>query len=91
MTHLDVDLLGGLDSDCVKAIRQISHNHAWELDAVTFSECRYILCVLGEIGLVGYFPPGRVFGVTNVLPHCKPDARSFKASWPAWAQGRRRR
>ena len=34
--------------------------------------------MLDEIGLREYFDDDRVYGVTDVLPHCKPDAGSFE-------------
>lgn len=79
--HLNFDLLGGPDPRCVEAIDRISSDPSWNVDVVAFSNGprKYVLRVLAEIGLIGYFPPGRVFGVTDVLPHCKPDAGSFGA------------
>ena len=78
--HLNFDLLGGPDPRCVEAIDRISSDPAWNLDVVAFSNGprKYVLRVLEEIGLIGRFPPDRVFGVTDVLPHCKPDAGSFE-------------
>ena len=79
--HLNFDLLGGPDPSCVECLDRISSHPSWNVDVVAFSNGprRYVLRVLEEIGLIGYFPPRRVFGVTDVLPHCKPDAGSFLA------------
>ena len=38
----------------------------------------YVERVLKEIGLAKYFEPNKLFGVTDVLPHCKPDKSSFE-------------
>mmetsp|Transcript_19488 Transcript_19488/g.29410 ORF Transcript_19488/g.29410 Transcript_19488/m.29410 type:complete len:163 (-) Transcript_19488:165-653(-) len=38
----------------------------------------YVERVLKEIGLAQYFEPNKLFGVTDVLPHCKPDKSSFE-------------
>jgi FMN phosphatase YigB (HAD superfamily) len=77
--RLDYSLLGGPDPDLVGALGRVSRD--WNVEVVAFSNGprRYVLRVLEEIGLLGgVFPPGRVFGVTDVLPHCKPDVGSFR-------------
>lgn len=38
----------------------------------------YVERVLKEIGLARFFEPEKLFGVTDVLPHCKPDRSSFE-------------
>lgn len=38
----------------------------------------YVERVLKEIGLAKYFEANKLFGVTDVLPHCKPDKSSFE-------------
>lgn len=78
--RLDFALLGGPDPECVEAFELLSSNAKWNLNVVAFSNGprRYVLRVLEEIGLDGFFAPDRVFGVTDVLPHCKPDVGSFE-------------
>ena len=57
----------------------ISNNSNWKLNIVAFSNGprKYVLRALKEIGLDTFFSPENVFAVTDVLPHCKPDKRSF--------------
>ena len=38
----------------------------------------YVQRVLREIGLAKYFAAEKLFAVTDVLPHCKPDKASFE-------------
>ena len=78
--RLDFALLGGPDPECVEAFDTMTGNPRWNLNVVAFSNGprRYVLRVLEEIGLIKFFAPDRVFGVTDVLPHCKPDVGSFE-------------
>lgn len=50
------------------------------LNIIAFSNGprKYVLRVLDQIGLSTYFTPQHIFGVTDVLPHCKPDVGSFQ-------------
>lgn len=57
----------------------MSTNPNWNLNLVAFSNGprKYVCRALKEIGLDGFFSPDKLFAVTDVLPHCKPDKGSF--------------
>lgn len=82
-SNLDFSLLGGPDPRCVEMFEYISRENVpdrdWKLNVVAFSNGprKYVSRVLKEIGLAQFFPPERLFAVTDVLPHCKPDKGSF--------------
>ncbi|KAL3816968.1 hypothetical protein ACHAXA_011756 [Cyclostephanos tholiformis] len=79
-TRLDFRLLGGRDPDLIETFERMSRHPTWKLKIVAFSNGprRYVLRVLEEIGLRDYFDDDRVYGVTDVLPYCKPDVGSFE-------------
>eukprot|EP00578_Thalassiosira_sp_NH16_P007782 CAMPEP_0181121528 /NCGR_PEP_ID=MMETSP1071-20121207/24792_1 /TAXON_ID=35127 /ORGANISM="Thalassiosira sp., Strain NH16" /LENGTH=295 /DNA_ID=CAMNT_0023206365 /DNA_START=72 /DNA_END=959 /DNA_ORIENTATION=+ len=77
--NLDFSMLGGPDPKCIDTFHTMSNNPNWKLNLVAFSNGprKYVSRVLREIGLDSFFPPERLFAVTDVLPHCKPDKASF--------------
>jgi putative hydrolase of the HAD superfamily len=85
---LDYTLLGKPDPKCIELFKQLStpiegeeekqHNTLLNIIAFSNGPRKYVLRVLQQIGLASYFTPQHIFGVTDVLPHCKPDVGSFR-------------
>lgn len=78
-TNLDFSILGGPDSKCIETFQSIVSNPDWKLNFVAFSNGprKYVSRALKEIGLDSFFPPDKLFAVTDVLPYCKPEKESF--------------
>ena len=77
-TSLDFTMLGGsLDQRSLDTFESLSKSN---VQIVGFSNGprKYVERVLKEIGLAKYFESNKLFGVTDVLPHCKPDKDSFE-------------
>ena len=83
---LNYSLLGKPDPRCIELFERMTTttttavtNEEKKLNIIAFSNGprKYVLRVLRQIGLSSYFTPETVFGVTDVLPHCKPDVGSF--------------
>jgi len=77
-TNLDFSMLGGpLDERSIETFESLSKSNT---QVVGFSNGPrlYVERVLKEIGLARFFEPEKLFGVTDVLPHCKPDRSSFE-------------
>jgi len=89
-TTLDYSLLGSPDPKCIELFKRISstttsaegeeegENKLLNIIAFSNGPRKYVLRVLQQIGLSSYFTPQTIFGVTDVLPHCKPDVGSFR-------------
>ena len=79
-TNLDFSLLGGPDQKCIEMFKEMSTNTNWNLNLVAFSNGprKYVCRALKELGLDEFLPPENTFAVTDVLPNCKPDKRSFE-------------
>ncbi|KAL7466050.1 hypothetical protein ACHAXS_006341 [Conticribra weissflogii] len=79
-SNLDFSLLGGPDPKCIESFRSITFDSRYNLDFVAFSNGprKYVSRVLKEIGLDIFFPPDKLFAVTDVLPYCKPEKDAFE-------------
>mmetsp|Transcript_23374 Transcript_23374/g.47718 ORF Transcript_23374/g.47718 Transcript_23374/m.47718 type:complete len:247 (-) Transcript_23374:1712-2452(-) len=79
-SNLDFSLLGGPDPKCIESFHSITSQSGYNLDFVAFSNGprKYVSRVLKEIGLDIFFPPDKLFAVTDVLPYCKPEKDAFE-------------
>lgn len=77
-TNLDFSMLGGpLDQRSIDTFESLSKSNT-QIVGFSNGPRLYVERVLKEIGLAKYFEPSKLFGVTDVLPHCKPDKSSFE-------------
>mmetsp|Transcript_6179 Transcript_6179/g.8777 ORF Transcript_6179/g.8777 Transcript_6179/m.8777 type:complete len:268 (-) Transcript_6179:132-935(-) len=77
-TNLDFSMLGGsLDQRSLDTFESLSRSST-QIVGFSNGPRLYVERVLKEIGLAQYFEPNKLFGVTDVLPHCKPDKSSFE-------------
>lgn len=76
--NLDFSMLGGpLDQRSVDTFESLLRSNT-QIVGFSNGPRLYVERVLKEIGLAKYFEPEKLFGVTDVLPHCKPDQSSFE-------------
>ena len=76
--NLDFSMLGGpLDQHSMDTFESLLRSNT-QIVGFSNGPRLYVERVLKEIGLAKYFEPEKLFGVTDVLPHCKPDKRSFE-------------
>ncbi len=76
--NLDFSMLGGtLEERSIQTFESLSKSNT-QIVGFSNGPRLYVERVLKEIGLAKYFEPSKLFGVTDVLPHCKPDKNSFE-------------
>lgn len=80
--NLDFSLLGTKETYAdLRSMLQSLKSASPDINLVAFSNGprAYVLRALMEMGLDKIFPDERVWAVTDVLPHCKPEPEAFEA------------